>query len=103
MTKENSVSKFVIIRSLILAIPFITFCNEIFERSNTPSIGGNSGISISDKLIFAAIFFLFEIILGIEVLILLVREKYKFAGIGFLIGIAFIGLYFLAIYINTLF
>jgi hypothetical protein len=103
MTKEKSLLKFVLIRSILLAIPLIAFCMEIFERSYTPSIGGNSGMSIPDSLILTAIFFLFEIILGINVFILLIKGNYKFAGIGFLIGLVFIGLYFFAVYVNTLF
>ncbi len=103
MTKEKSVLRFVLIRSIILAIPLITFCNAIFERSYLPNIGGHDGMSIPDRLVFAAVFFLFEIILGINVLILLIKGNYKFAGIGFLVGLVFIGLYFLAIYVNTLF
>jgi hypothetical protein len=103
MTKEKSTVKFALIWSILLVIPLIVFCAEIFERSSTPSIGGNSGMSIPESLIYAAAFFLFEIILGINVLILLIKEKYKLAGVGFLIGLVFIGLYFLAIYVNTLF
>jgi hypothetical protein len=103
MKAEKSTLQFVLIRTVLLAMPFIGFCSEIFERNYTPSIGGNSGMSISSSLIFAAIFFLVEICIGINVLILLVQTNYKFAGIAFLVGVAFIGLYFLAIYINTLF
>jgi hypothetical protein len=103
MKKEKSILVFVLIRSILLAIPLAVFCAEIFERSHTPSIGGNSGMSIPDSLVLAAVFFLFEIILGINVLILLFKGNYKFAGIGFLVGLVFIGLYFLAIYINMMF
>jgi hypothetical protein len=102
MKKEKSILVFVLTRSILLAIPLIAFCMEIFERSHTPSIGGNSGMSIPDSLVFAAAFFLLEIILGINVLILLIKGNYKFAGTGFLVGLVFIGLYFLAIYVNTL-
>ncbi len=100
--KEKSILKFVLIRLIVLSIPLIALCNEIFENNNTPSIGGNSGISIPTSLIIASIFFLFEICLGIEVLILLAKEKYKWAGISFTVGLVCIGLFYLATYMNTI-
>jgi hypothetical protein len=102
MTKEKSILKFSMIRIVILVIPLLAFWNEIFESSNKQSIGGNSGISIPNSLVIAAVFFLFEILLGIEVLILLVKEKYKRAGISFTIGIIGIGLFYFATYLNTI-